>query len=57
MRVLPLIYASFPRRIAVKGEWDRSKERRKHSPTLKAKVALEAVTGEERWHKGDCGGR
>ena len=28
-------------------EWDRSKERRKHSPTFKAKVALEAVKGEE----------
>ena len=28
-------------------EWDMSKERRKHSPTFKAKVALEAVKGEE----------
>ena len=28
-------------------EWDMSKERRKHSPSLKAKVALEAIKGEE----------
>jgi len=28
-------------------EWDMSKERRKHSPTFKAKVALEALKGEE----------
>jgi transposase len=28
-------------------EWDMSKERRKHSPSFKAKVALEAVKGEE----------
>ena len=27
--------------------WDMSKERRKHSPSFKAKVALEAVKGEE----------
>jgi transposase-like protein len=31
----------------VKEEWDMSKERRKHSPTFKAKVALEAVKEEE----------
>jgi transposase-like protein len=31
----------------VKKEWDMSKERRKHSPSFKAKVALEAVKGEE----------
>ena len=30
----------------MKEEWDRSKERRKHSPSFKAKVALEAVKGE-----------
>ena len=28
-------------------EWDMSKERRKHSPAFKAKVALEAMKGEE----------
>ena len=28
-------------------EWDMSKERRKHSPSFKAKGALEAVKGEE----------
>jgi transposase-like protein len=28
-------------------EWDMSKERRKHSPSFKAKVALEALKGEE----------
>ena len=33
--------------VAVREEWDMSKERRKHSPTFKAKVALEAVKGEE----------
>ena len=33
--------------IAVKKEWDMSKERRKHSPSFKAKVALEAVKGED----------
>ena len=32
--------------VAVKEEWDMSKERRKHSPSFKAKVALEAVKGE-----------
>ena len=32
--------------MAVKEEWDRSKERKKHSPSFKAKVALEAVKGE-----------
>ena len=31
--------------VAVKEEWDMSKERRKHSPSFKAKVALEAVRG------------
>jgi len=31
----------------VKEEWDMSKERRKHSPSFKAKVALEAVKGEQ----------
>jgi transposase len=31
----------------VKKEWDMSKERRKHSPPFKAKVALEAIKGEE----------
>ena len=31
----------------MKEEWDMSKERRKHSPTFKAKVALEAMKGEE----------
>jgi hypothetical protein len=31
--------------VAVKEEWDMSKERRKHSPSFKAKVALEAVKG------------
>ena len=31
----------------MKKEWDLSKERRKHSPSFKAKVALEAVKGEE----------
>jgi putative transposase len=31
----------------VKKEWDMSKERRKHSPLFKAKVALETVKGEE----------
>jgi len=31
----------------VREEWDMSKERRKHSPTFKAKVALEALKGEE----------
>jgi transposase-like protein len=31
----------------VKEEWDMSKERRKHSPSFKAKVALEAVEGEQ----------
>jgi len=30
----------------VKKEWDMSKERRKHSPSFKAKVALEAIKGE-----------
>jgi len=33
--------------VAVKEEWDMSKERRKHSPSFKAKVALEAVKGEQ----------
>ncbi len=33
--------------VAVGKEWEMSKERRKHSPALKAKVALEAVKGEE----------
>jgi len=28
-------------------EWDMSTERRKHSPAFKAKVALEALKGEE----------
>ena len=28
-------------------EWDMSKGRRKHSPAFKAKVALEAVEGQE----------
>ena len=32
--------------MAVKEEWDMSKEWRKHSPPFKAKVALEAVKGE-----------
>jgi transposase-like protein len=31
----------------VEKEWDMSIERRKHSPSFKAKVALEAVKGEE----------
>jgi hypothetical protein len=31
--------------VAVKEEWDMSNERRKHSPSFKAKVALEAVKG------------
>ena len=31
----------------MKEEWDMSKERRKHSPSFKAKVALEAVKGEQ----------
>jgi transposase-like protein len=29
--------------VAVKEEWDMSKERKKHSPSFKAKVALETV--------------
>ena len=33
--------------VAVKEEWDLSKQRRNHSPSFKAKVALEAVKGEE----------
>jgi len=33
--------------VAVKEEWDVSKQRRNHSPSFKAKVALEAVKGEE----------
>ena len=33
--------------VAVKDEWDVSKERRKHSASFKAKVALEAVKGEK----------
>jgi len=33
--------------VAVKEEWDMSKERRKHIPSFKAKVALEAVKGEQ----------
>ena len=33
--------------MAVKEEWDVSKQRRNHSPSFKAKVALEAVKGEE----------
>ena len=32
--------------MAVKEERDRAKERKKHSPSFKAKVALEAVKGE-----------
>ncbi len=32
--------------VAVEEEWDASKRRRKHSPSFKAKVALEAVKGE-----------
>ena len=32
--------------VAVKEEWDMSKERRKHSPSFKAKVAVDAVKGE-----------
>ena len=47
MRVLLLKIPSFQGRITVKKEWDVSKERRKHSPTFKAEVALEAVKGEE----------
>ena len=35
------------RRIAVEEEWDMSRERRKHSTSFKAKVAVEAVRGEE----------
>ena len=35
------------RRIAVEEEWDMSRERRKHSTSFKAKVAVEAVKGEE----------
>jgi len=35
--------------VAVKEEWDMSKERRKHSPSFKAKVAQEAVKGKRRW--------
>jgi transposase len=31
----------------VKEEWYMSKEGRKHSPSFKAKVALEAVKGEQ----------
>ena len=31
----------------MKNEWDMSKERKKHSPSFKAKVAFEAVKGEE----------
>jgi transposase len=30
----------------VKKEWDMLKERRKHSPSFKSKVALEAIKGE-----------
>ena len=33
--------------VAVVEEWDMSKERRKHSVPIKAKVALEAVKNEE----------
>ena len=33
--------------VAVRNEWDMPKDRRKHSPSFKAKVALEAVRGEE----------
>ena len=36
-----------PAAVAVEEEWEMSKERRKHSPGFKAKVALEAVNGEE----------
>jgi hypothetical protein len=31
----------------VRKEWDMSKERRKHSASFKAKVALEALKGEK----------
>ena len=40
---LPILSAA----VAVKEEWDVSKQRRNHSPSFKAKVALEAVKGEE----------
>ena len=33
--------------VAAKEEWEMSQGRRKHSPAFKAKVALEAVKGEE----------
>ena len=33
--------------VAVRKEWEMPKDRRKHSPAFKAKVALEAVRGEE----------
>ena len=33
--------------VAVRNEWDMPKDRRKHSPSFKTKVALEAVRGEE----------
>ena len=43
MRIPLLECAAF----AVKEEWDMPKERRNHIPSFKAKVALEAVKGEE----------
>ena len=33
--------------VAVRKEWEMPKDRRKHSPTFKAKVALETVRGGE----------
>ena len=33
--------------VAAKEEWEMSKDRRKRNPSFKAKVALEAVRGEE----------
>ena len=33
--------------VAAKEEWEMSRDRRKHNPAFKAKVALKAVRGEE----------
>ena len=38
---------SFRESLSFKEEWDVSKERKNHRPKFKAKVALEAVKGEE----------
>ena len=41
------IRAKLKAAVAVGKEWEMSKQRRKHNPAFKAKVALEAVKGEE----------